>query len=410
MRNANVLISGAGIAGPLLGWWLRRYGFEPTIVERSPEARPGGQAVDIRGAARNVVEQMGLLPDIRAASVRERGIAFVDERGRIRATMAADAFGGEGIVAEIEILRGDLSTILVDATRPDIEYLFDDSITELVDADDGVRVTFGSGARRSFDLVIGADGVHSRVRRLTRGDESAFVRPLGGYTAYFTMAGPPPRGDWFLLYNAPGGRAAAIRPDREANTKAMLSFRSSQLDDQGDAAEQMRILEAVFAGVGWQVPQLLAAMRDARDFHFDTIAQVHMDRWTHKRTALVGDAGYAASHVSGLGTSLAIVGAYVLAGELANAGGDHTVAFPRYEAELRPYVTQCQDLPPGGIKGFLPGSPAAIWMRDQSTSLMTRWPFRLAMRGVFEKADSISLKDYTGSKERPLSPSSTGAK
>src|SRR6266545_3184756 len=210
-----ILISGASIAGPTLANWLRRYGFDVTVVERAPTLRPGGQAVDLRGAARSVVERMGLMPDVRRACVDERGMAYVDAKGRWRATLPVEAFGGEGIVAEIEILRGDLSRVLYDATRDDVEYRFDDSIASLVQDEDGVQVAFERGPARTFDLVIGADGTHSRVRALAFGEESRFLHPLGAYTAFFTVPRQGGEEGWFLFYSAPGGRAAAIRPDSE---------------------------------------------------------------------------------------------------------------------------------------------------------------------------------------------------
>ncbi|MDT4989990.1 MAG: hypothetical protein QOI74_4084, partial [Micromonosporaceae bacterium] len=201
MRNVNVLISGAGIAGPALAYWLRHHGFNPTLVERAPAPRPGGHAVDLRGVAREVADRMGIMAEVRRTTVDERGAHFVDERGRPVASMPAH--GGDGIVAEIEILRGDLTRILYDATREGTEYLFDNSITGLVQRDSGVDVTFErSTTPRTFDLVVGADGTHSAVRALAFGEESAFIRHLGAYTAYFTTPRPPDVGDWFLLHNA----------------------------------------------------------------------------------------------------------------------------------------------------------------------------------------------------------------
>jgi 2-polyprenyl-6-methoxyphenol hydroxylase-like FAD-dependent oxidoreductase len=408
MNRLNVLISGASIAGPTLAYWLRRYGFNPTIVERAPAPRPGGQTVDLRGAARAVVERMGIMAEVRQASIKERGVAFVDESGRWLATMPADHFGGEGIVAEIEILRGDLTRILYDATRYQTEYLFDDSIRSLSQDDEGVSVTFERGAPRTFDLVVGADGVHSRVRTLAFGDESTFMRPLGAYTSYFTVPNELDTGGWFLMYNAPGGKMAAIRPDRADSAKAMFSFASPPLHyDRGDTEQQMRLLAQSFAGVGWEVPRLLEAMRNAPDFYFDMFGQVHMDRWSNGRVGLVGDAGYSPSPLTGLGTSLAIVGAYVLAGELAAAAGDHRTAFTRYDDALRGYVKQCQDLPPGGIGGFLPRTRTAIWLRNQSMKMMSAWPWRGLMARTFQKADAITLKEYTGASE--AAPSAAAA-
>jgi 2-polyprenyl-6-methoxyphenol hydroxylase-like FAD-dependent oxidoreductase len=313
--------------------------------------------------------------------------------------MPATLFKGEGIVAEIEILRGDLAHILYEATRHDTEYLFDDTVTSLTQDDTGVTVTFERSAPRTFDLVIGADGVHSRVRALAFGhdsdSDSEFIRPLGAYTAYFTA--PHRAGDdgWFQLYNAPGGKAAAIRPGHPHSAQAMFNFISPPLDyDRRDTEQQKKILAEAFAGVGWEVPQLLDAMWDAPDFYFDMIAQVHMECWSRGRVALAGDAGYSPSPITGLGTSLAMVGAYVLAGEIAAADGDHRTAFASYEAKLRSYANQCQKLPPGALRGFLPRTRTAIRLRNLSMRMATSWPWRSLVAKAFQKADSITLEDY----------------
>jgi len=395
MVHRTVLISGAGIGGPALAFWLRRQGFAPTVVEVAPAPRPGGHAVDLRGAGREVVERMGLLDAIRAERVDERGFAYVDGRGRWTAKMPADLFDGEGMVAEIEIMRGTLARILHDATRDGTEYLFNDRITDLTEDGDGVEVTFASGVARRFDIVVGADGLHSGVRRLAFGPEQEFVRHLGGYMAYFTVPNPGNLDHWFLMHGAPGGLVAGIRPENGGTAKAMLSFTSAPLDyDRRDRVAQQEILHARFTGVGWLVPQILAAMPDAGDFYFDSLSQVHLAQWHRGRTVLLGDAGYCGSPLSGLGTAMALVAAYVLAGELSATPDDHTAAFARYQDEMRGYVKQCQTLPPGGLKSFAPNSAPMIRMRDLSMNMMTRWPMRPLIAKQFQKADAITLKDY----------------
>lgn len=396
MRTNTVLISGASIAGPALAYWLHRAGYAVTVVERAPAIRPGGHAVDIRGVARDVCAQMGIMPQIVRDRVHEEGFAWVDPAGRRTSEMPATLFGGEGIVAEYEILRGDLAHILYEATRGDTEYRFGDRITALSNGDGGVEVTFRSGRTERYDLVIGADGIHSGVRALAFGPEERFIRRLGAYTAYFTM---PAQSDldphWFLMHGIPGGRCAGIRPENEHTAKAMLSFRAgAHTVDPRDTAAQKRLLAEVFAGAGWRVPAMLDAMWDAPDFYFDVIGQVHMDRWSTGRVALLGDAGYCASPLSGLGTSMSLVGAYLLAGELAGAGGDHVAAFAAYERLMRPYVKQCQQLPPGGVRGMLPDSQWAISLRDLSTRIMTRRPFAALMAKQAAKADTITLPAY----------------
>lgn len=396
MQNQNVLISGAGVAGPALAYWLRRRGFTPTVVERAPAPRPGGQTVDLRGAGRTVVERMNLMDRMRAVSVEQRGMAMIDGRGRVRARMPAELFGGEGIISEIELLRGDLADVLYEATVPGVEYLFDDTATGLEQDETGVSVTFERSAPRRFDLVVGADGLHSAVRSLAFGPEAGAVRSLGLYGAIFTAAADIELNGWYLMYNAPGGRVASVRPGRLAGEmKVALNFRSGPIDyDRRDVAQQRDIVARHLAGAGWEVPRLLEAMDRAPDFFFDSTGQVHMDRWSAGRVVLLGDAGYCPSPLTGLGTSLALVGAYLLAGELAAAGGDHRRAFSRYEELMRPYVSRAQELPPGGVGGFAPHSALTIRLRTASMRWMTRRPFGALIAGQFAKAESIDLPDY----------------
>jgi 2-polyprenyl-6-methoxyphenol hydroxylase-like FAD-dependent oxidoreductase len=390
-----VLISGGGIAGPALGWWLHRHGIRSTIVERAPGPRPGGHAVDVRGVARGLVDRMGIMEAVLANRVDERGVALIDRRGRRTATMAADLFGGEGMVAEIEIARGDLARILYDATSDDVEYRFGDRIATLAQDADGVDVTFAGGGTDRFDIVVGADGVHSGVRALAFGPEGDFVRHLGGYGALFTVPDPGDLDHWFLMYNAPGGRTVGLRPERGGTAKAMLGFTSPLLGyDRLDVREQQRLITDRLTGAGWKAPELLAAMPDAPDFYFDSISQVHVDRWSRGRVVLLGDAGYCGSPLAGLGTSLALVGAYVLAGELAAAPADPPAAFAAYQHELADYVRTGVQLPPGGLAAFAPKSRAMIALRSLSWRLISHWPLRGLMAKQFSKAEAITLKTY----------------
>ncbi|CAM5346009.1 MULTISPECIES: FAD-dependent monooxygenase [Streptomyces] len=396
MRNDEILICGAGIAGPALAYWLREGGFAVTLVERAPEPRPGGQTVDLRGAGRTVIERMGLMGRARAMSVDQRGFALVDAAGRITARMPADSFGGEGIVSEIEILRGDLARLLYEATSPGTEYLFDDTVTGIEQEANAVTVTFEKAAARRFGLVVGADGPHSVIRALAFGPERESVHPLGLYTTWFTAVDDLDLDGWYRMHNAPGGLVASARPGRiPGEIKAGLSFRSPPLSyDRRDTAAQRELVAERFAGVGWEAPRLLRAMRGATDFFFDSMGQVRLDRWSRGRVALLGDAGYCATPLTGLGTSLALVGAYVLAGELAAAGGDHRTAFGRYDEVMRPYVRRAQRLPPGGTSGYAPSTRLGIRLRDLSMRQMQRRPMRDLLAAQFSKAEDVALPAY----------------
>jgi 2-polyprenyl-6-methoxyphenol hydroxylase-like FAD-dependent oxidoreductase len=396
MEQHDVLISGAGIAGPAVAYWLRAAGFRPTVVERAPAPRPGGQAVDLRGAGRTVTERMGLLDRVREVALEQEGFAYVDTSGRITARMPADAFGGEGIVSEIEVLRGDLCRVLYDATLPETEYIFDDTITRIDQDAAGATVTFEKAPSRRFSLVVGADGLHSTVRRLAFGPDSACLRPFHLYNAWYTAPADIGLGGWFLMYNAPGGLVAGARPGRATGEiKVALSFRAEpETCERLGRAAQQELLDGRFAGAGWEVPRLLDAMWSATDFYFDSVGQVRLEDWSRGRVVLLGDAGYCPSPLTGMGTSLSLVGAYVLVGELVAAGGDHRIAFPRYQERLRAYVAQAQQLPPGGVSGFAPTSALMIRMRAASMRWMTRWPLRKLVAGQFTKADAIKLPSY----------------
>ncbi|WP_454789934.1 FAD-dependent monooxygenase [Mycolicibacterium lutetiense] len=402
MSQPTVLISGAGIAGPALAHWLVEYGYRAILVESSPGIRPGGQTVDLRGAGRDVVTRMGLMDQMRAQSLAQRGIAWVHGDGRRRAEMPVEAFGGNGVVSKLEILRGDLVEVLYAATKGRAEYRFGTRITTIDDA----GATLSDGTRVTADLIVGADGPHSTVRSLVFGPEEQFVTPLGGYNAWFTAADTVGLDGWYLMYQEPGLNAS-MRPSHEpSQCKAGLAFRSAPIEyDRRDPAEQLKLLTTHFAGAGWHCQQLLTAAAQADDFYFDAFLQIHLPTISQGRVTLVGDAGYCASPLSGLGTSLALVGAYVLAGELGPADALDSAAIPsalaRYEATMRPYIRRCQQLP-NGVDGYLPKSPADIAITAQVMKWMQRPPFRsFAERKWFTVADAIELPDYSGQRPAP---------
>jgi 2-polyprenyl-6-methoxyphenol hydroxylase-like FAD-dependent oxidoreductase len=413
MSIQEILVSGAGIAGTAVAYWLREAGFSVTVVERAPSPRPGGQTVDLRGAGRTVVERMGLLSEIRSMTVTQQGIAWVDSSGRHRAEMPVEAFGGRGIVSEDEILRGDLAELLYQAAQPDVSYLFNDTISAVEQDTDGVLVTFETAAARRFDLVVGADGLHSVTRELAFGTQAEAFHPLGLLNAWFTIPAEIELDNWYLMYNAPGGRVISVRPGRLATEqKAALSVRSTESFERSNIDSQIDLLERHFADVGWEARRLLQAARTAPDFYLDAMGQVQLRRWSQGRVVLLGDAGYCPSPLSGLGTSLALVGAYILAGELAASTRTTTEqaalqrAFDRYESRMRPYVEQGQELPPGGADGYAPRSTLRIALGWASMRWSQRWPMRGLMERIFSKADAIELPDYADLSPLQPEPSS----
>jgi 2-polyprenyl-6-methoxyphenol hydroxylase-like FAD-dependent oxidoreductase len=352
-----VLISGAGVAGPALAYWLHRHGFTPTVVERAPSLRAGGHAVDVRGAALEVIERMGLTDRLRRARTEMRGMSMVDRHGAeiMRSTEVALS-SGRLDSDDVEVLREDLIGMLFDATGPYTRYLFGDSVATLEQTGDGVRVTFDNAAPETFDLVVGADGLHSTVRRLAFGPEQPYLHHLGAYLGVFTAPNFLDLDRWqvWLRAEAVGYGIYSARDNTEIRVN--LGFESGPLDyDRRDIDAQRKLIEDRVADAGWETPRLLAAMWRATDFYFDAMAQIRMDRWSTGRVTLLGDAGYCPSPLSGQGTSLALVGAYVLAESLAASGGDHRAGLERYERRMREFVTLNQALAtenPGG-----PASP-----------------------------------------------------
>jgi 2-polyprenyl-6-methoxyphenol hydroxylase-like FAD-dependent oxidoreductase len=345
VSGIRVLVAGASIAGPALAHWLHRRGAEVTVVERAPGLRPGGQAVDARGVAKEVIRRMGLDAAVRGACTDTAGAYIVDMDGKVLETFRADDHGGDGYIADIEILRGDLSRVLHDDTRDGVEYVFGDRIAELTQDADGVDVVFAGGDRRRFDLVVGADGLHSALRAMVFGPHEQFVRHLGMVLAFYTVPNEFGVDRWLIDYQEPG-RSAGLRPLPDATrAMAMLSFSAADFDvDYRDVEAQKRLLRERMASFGWMTPRILAHVDDTPDFYLDQVAQVVMNRWSNGRVGLLGDAAFSSSPMSGGGTGLAVVGAYLLAGELAAADWDPEAGFAGYEERMRSFVEANQEI------------------------------------------------------------------
>jgi 2-polyprenyl-6-methoxyphenol hydroxylase-like FAD-dependent oxidoreductase len=354
--TGRVLVSGASVAGTAAAYWLGRHGYSVTVVERYPGLRPGGQAIDVRGPALTVLEHMGLLAAAEDKKTRIRGASFVDRDGNeLSRDTESTPTGGAIDNPDIELLRDDLVELLYRATQPAAEYLFGDSITTLRDDGTTVAVTFERTGGRSFDFVVGADGLHSDVRRLVFGPEEQFVKRLGTHAAIFTVPNFLDLDYWQTWHYGDSTMAGVYSVRNNTEARAMVGFMETDLRiDYRDTEAQFAEVERRMAGDGWVRPQLLEYMRTAPDFYFDEMAQIKMDRWSKGRVALVGDAGYCCSPLSGQGTSVALLGAYVLAGELAAAGGDHEKGFASYQAEFHDYVKRNQWLVVDNIPGGAP--------------------------------------------------------
>ncbi|MFI9722263.1 FAD-dependent monooxygenase [Streptomyces sp. NPDC052396] len=345
----SVLVSGASVAGLTLAYWLRRHGHEVTVVERAPDIRPGGQAIDVRGVALSVLDRMEIRERAALARTRLRGMAMLDGQGNeLWRSTEMTLSGGRLDNEDIELLREDLTALLYERAREaGAAFVFGDSLTTLEDRPDGVLAGFESGGSQRFGLVLGADGLHSRTRALAFGPEREFVHHMGSYVAVFSAENFLGLDNWEIWLNK-GQREATycVYPVRDnSQLRITLGFRSAPVAmDHRDTEQQQSLLTERLSQVGWETPRLLSAMRRSPDFYFDSMAQVRMDRWSTGRVALVGDAGYCPSPLSGQGTSLAMVGAYILADELSADGAGHPAAFARYEARMRPYVALNQAL------------------------------------------------------------------
>lgn len=390
MRNKTVLISGASIAGPATAFWLNRHGFTTTVVEQAPRLREGGQAVDFRGAQVEILRRMGLLDQVRHRETAMREQWILDRAGRRLFGLPASFFAGE-----VEILRGDLSRILHEATRDRTEYVFGDRITSMTENGDGVLVTFAHATPRRFDLVVGADGLHSGVRALAFGPERRFREDMGYSCAGFTMPNFLKLDHEGLIYNVEG-RGVMVSSHRDPTVASVgLVLAAEPLEsDRHDTGRLKEFLAQRFGHLGWEVPRLIDGLRGATDVYFSELCQIRTDHYTRGRVALVGDAGWGAGP-GGSGTGMAMIAGYVLAGELAAADGDHRAAFPRYEAKMRPGAEAGLKQARNAGPFLAPKTRRGIWLRNNLHRLLAS----KAMIGWLEKmevkaANVVTVDDY----------------
>lgn len=352
-----ILISGASIAGPALAYWLSRHGDKVTVIERAKTFRTGGQNVDIEGPGQKVIQMMGLEEKIEAKNTREKGVEFLGGSGKPIARLPKGAAGS--LTSSYEILRGDLARILHDETKDDCDYRLGTSITGLNQQDDGVSVTFNDGSIEKFDLVVSAEGVGSSTRRLVMEDDIRF-RYLSVYASYFRIPRSAQDKDWAQIYHGKRGCFMVLRPGNDTDTTVLVTFPRKQFDAREvDGVAQKAMLRDALWGAGGPADRILANLDHDPDFYLGPMSQVIGSAWSKGRFVLIGDAAWCPSAYTGQGTPLALIGAYVLAGELKKQP-THTAAFESYEKLMRPYLASGRRVSPGLIRLLHPKSRLGI--------------------------------------------------
>jgi len=395
----NILISGAGIAGPTLAYWLLQYGIKPTIVEESPALRRGGYVIDFWGAGFDIAERMGLSEEIKSNGYQMREVRIVNERGEQVAGFPAAAFARATRGRFTSLPRGDLASAIFRRIQDQSETMFGDSISSIEQSEAAVHVRFESGQERDFDLVIGADGLHSRVRELVFGPQEKFEKYLGYKVAAFEAPGYEPRDELtYVMYTQVGQQVGRFAL-RVNSTMFLFIFedRSFGSRQPEDIDVNKAILHERFERSGWECPQILEALQHTKELYFDRVSQVRMNSrqglWTQGRVTLLGDAAFCVSLLAGQGSALAMVAAYILAGELYRSKGNYAEAFSRYQQLFAPFVAQKQKAALRFAGSFAPHSRLSLILRNKIMNLMRiPWIADLAIGRGF--SDKIVLPDY----------------
>ncbi len=392
-----VLISGAGVAGPTLAYWLLHHGFTPTIVEASPHLRTGGYLIDFWGAGFDIAERMGIVPGIRSKGYRLKEVKVVDASGKRIAGFPLDAFFRKTLDRYVSLPRTDLANSIFGKVDGYVETIFGDTVDRLDQTEECVRVTLQSGAIRDFDLVIGADGLHSRIRELVFGPESKFEKYLGFKVAAFVADGYTPRDERAYVMLTQVGQQVGRFALRDKRTMFLFTLADDDPHIPAGLADQKALLRARFAGSGGESTRILAALDSAGELYIDRVSQIRMNRadglWTRGRVTLVGDAAFCVSLLAGQGCALAMIAAYILAGELKRANGDIAAACARYQDRFAPFVLNKQN---GALRlagSFAPKSKLSLFLRNQIFNLM-RIPWIASLALGSSLVDRIDLPDY----------------
>lgn len=388
-----VLVTGGSVAANMLAWWLTEGGFDVTVVEKASEFRQGGQSIDVRGAGEIVLERTGVREAVARFGTGETGWTFVDETGELVAAFEMADIGPDGPTAELEILRGDLAALLYEKVRPRVDYRFGDTIAAVEDDDTAIYVRFESGREEDYALALVAEGVGSSTRELVFPGENQ-PRWMDMTLGFFTIPRAESDGTDSRWFNAPGGRSVFLRPDRHGTTRAVLTLKHEARETGNLSDDELKSwLKTTFADAGWETARVLDGLDKADDLYFEVLRQVRMDRWSKGRVALTGDAAWCATPVSGVGTTLAVVGAYVLAGELANTD-DHAAAFQAYDRIMRPFVEAGQGKGKGPAWTH-PQTRFGITLQRAMLNLLSKPILRDAFLALgMHDPEDIKLPDY----------------
>jgi 2-polyprenyl-6-methoxyphenol hydroxylase-like FAD-dependent oxidoreductase len=390
-----IAINGIGIAGPTLAYWLARSGHEVLLIEAAPQLRGGGYVIDFWGVGFDIAEKMGLIPRLLELGYQVEEVRFVDQHGRRRGGFSTEIFQRMTQGRFTSLRRSDLSATIYAALDRRVETLFNDSIAGIEEQGSGVCVSFDHASPRNFDLVIGADGLHSRVRELVFGPEKTFEKQLGYHAAAFEVKGYRPRDELVYLGHGVPGKQIFRFSMRDDRTLFLFVFLDRYLAGKSCTSNTGRkaTIGSIFGDVEWECPRIFEAMADVEDIYFDCVSQIHMANWTKGRTALVGDAAACVSLLAGEGTGLAMAEAYVLAGELHRGDGNPATAFARYEALLMPFLARKQQAAAKFAPSFAPQTAFGIKFRNLATRLM-RLPFVADLMFGQDLRDDIELPDY----------------